>query len=81
MVLGVPVTEQLGTRRDAPGALVRLADHRYALTGSVLAVGSRRQLDRYLRRRARVADGADWCAEARRLLDTEARDAGAKEDV
>lgn len=80
-VLGVPVSELLGTRRDAPGALVRLADSRYALTGVVLAVGSRRQLERYLRRRARLADGADWYAEARRLLDTEARDAGTMEDV
>jgi cell volume regulation protein A len=78
-VLGVPVTERLGTRSDAPGALVRLADHRYALTGTVLAVGSRRQLDRYLRRRARLTDGADWYGEARRLLDAEARDASAKE--
>jgi hypothetical protein len=61
-------SELLGTRRDA-------------LTGVVLAEGSRRQLDRYLRRRACPADGADWYAEARRLLDTEARDAGTKEDV
>jgi cell volume regulation protein A len=80
-LLGVPVTERLGTRRDAPGALVRLADHRYALTGPILAVGSRRQLDRYLRRRARLADGADWCAEARRLLDAEAREPSAKDGV
>ena len=80
-VLGVPVTERLGTRRDAPGSLVRLADHRYALTGSILAVGSRRQLDRYLRRRARLADGADRYTEARRLLDGEAREASPKEGV
>jgi cell volume regulation protein A len=78
-VLGVPVTEQLGTRRDAPGALVRLADHRYALTGTVLAVGSRRQLDRYLRRRAHDADRAAWYAEARQLLDVDAREAGIEE--
>jgi cell volume regulation protein A len=69
-VLGVPVTERLATRRDAPGALVRLADDRYALTGVVLAVGTRRQLDRYLRRRAHDADRAAWYAEARRLLDS-----------
>ena len=67
-VLGVPVTERLGTRRDAPGALVQLVDGRYALTGAVLAVGSRRQLERYLRRRGQIADAAGWYAEARRLL-------------
>lgn len=80
-MLGVAVTERLGTRSDAPGALVRLADRRYALTGPILAVGSRRQLDRYLRRRTRLADGADWYAEARRLLGAEAREASAKEGV
>jgi potassium/hydrogen antiporter len=80
-VLGVPVTEQLGTRRDAPGALVRLSDQRYALTGTVLAVGSRRQLDRYLRRLTRRADGDGWYAEARQLLKAEAREASPKEGV
>jgi len=80
-LFGVPVTERLGTRPDAPGALVRLADSRYALTGRILAVGSRRQLDRYIRRRAGRADGADWYAEARRLLDAEAHEPGAKEGV
>jgi potassium/hydrogen antiporter len=79
-VLGVPVTERLGRRRDAPGALVRLADRRYALTGAVLAVGSRRQLDRYLRRRGHIADAADWYAEVRRLL-SEALEDGPKEGV
>jgi cell volume regulation protein A len=80
-LLGVPVTERLGTRGDAPGALVRLADHRYALTGRILAVGSRRQLDRFIRRRARHADGADWYAEARRLLHAEAREPSAEDGV
>ena len=77
----MPVAERLGTRGDAPGALVRLADRRYALTGRILAGGSRRQLDRYIRRRARKADAADWYAEARRLLDADAREAGTKEGV
>jgi cell volume regulation protein A len=77
----VTVTERLGTRRDAPGALVRLADRRYALTGPILAVGSRRQLDRYIGRRARRAEGAGWYAEARRLLAAEAGKAGTKEGV
>jgi cell volume regulation protein A len=80
-LLGVPVTDRLGTRVDAPGALVRLADRRYALTGPILAVGSRRQLDRYLRRRAPLSRGAGWYAEARRLLDAEGREASAKHGV
>jgi hypothetical protein len=81
-VLGVPVTERLGSRRDAPGALVRLGDRRYALTGSTVAVGVPRQLDRYLRRRARHAGGGDdWYAEARRLLRTSARPVARREPV
>jgi cell volume regulation protein A len=47
---GVEVTGRLRSRRDAGGALVALADGRYAVTGAgLLAVGSRRQL-------------AAWCA-------------------
>jgi hypothetical protein len=80
-VLGVPVAERLGTRSDAPGALVRLADHRYALTGPTLAVGLRRQLDRYIQRRARHAGGADWYAEARRLLNDDARTTDGRQGV
>lgn len=78
-VLGVPVTERLGSRLDAPGALVRLADRRYALTGRTVAVGVPRELDRYIRRHARHASGGDWYAEARRLLRTTARPATGKE--
>ena len=78
-LLGVAVTEWLGTRGDAPGALVRLADQRYALTGPILAVGSRHQLERYLRRRVRRVDARDWYAKVQRLLDAEAREASAKE--
>jgi len=77
----VAVTERLGTRRDAPGALVRLADQRYALTGPILAVGSRRQLERYLRRRVRRVDAGDWYAEVHRLLGAGSREASAKEGV
>jgi cell volume regulation protein A len=40
-VRGVAVLERLRTRRDAPGALVALADGRYAFTGPVTAVGAR----------------------------------------
>lgn len=47
---GVPVASRVRSRRDAGGALVALADGRYAVTGGgLLAVGSRRQL-------------AAWCA-------------------
>jgi potassium/hydrogen antiporter len=50
-VLGVEVLEHLRTRRDQRGALVLLADGRYALTGPLLAVGAASQLQRYARRR------------------------------
>ena len=39
MVDGIEVVDQLRTRRDRPGALVALADGRYAFTGPVVAVG------------------------------------------
>jgi cell volume regulation protein A len=50
-VLGVPVAEHLRTRRDEPGALVALADGRFAATGLVVAVGSPQQVQVYCRRR------------------------------
>jgi cell volume regulation protein A len=46
---GIPVRARLRSRRDQPGALVALADGRFAITGTGhLAVGGRRAL-------------ADWC--------------------
>jgi potassium/hydrogen antiporter len=48
---GVPVRDHLRTRRDERGALLSLSDGRYALTGPTLAVGGRRQLQAYARRR------------------------------
>ena len=48
---GVPVVEQLRTRRDLPGALVVLADGRYAVTGPFLASGGARSLEMHARRR------------------------------
>jgi cell volume regulation protein A len=51
----VEVIEQLRTRRDEPGALVALADGRYAYTGPVTAVGSPGQLQDAARRRLRQA--------------------------
>src|SRR5262245_17989648 len=48
---GVPVAEQIRTRRDVRGALVMLVDGRFALTGPLLALGGPLQLQRYARRR------------------------------
>jgi len=54
-VLGLEVLERLGTRWDVPGALVVLADGRYAVTGPHISVGSREQLQWHARRRLRLA--------------------------
>jgi cell volume regulation protein A len=48
---GVPVVEQLRTRRDVPGSLVVLADGRCAVTGPFLASGGARSLELHARRR------------------------------
>jgi potassium/hydrogen antiporter len=53
---GVEVVQHLRTRRDVPGALVLLADGRYAITGPLLAVGPPRLLERHIRRQLHVAD-------------------------
>jgi cell volume regulation protein A len=50
-VAGTPVTDHLLSRLDRPGALVALADGRYAFTGPVLAIGSARSLQRAARQR------------------------------
>ncbi len=50
-VEGVPVAEQIRTRRDTSGALVVLVDGRFAVTGPRLALGGPLQLQRYARRR------------------------------
>ncbi len=55
-ITGVDVEEQLHTRLDQPGALVLLADGRYAFTGPVLAVGSASALQGTARRRLERAD-------------------------
>jgi potassium/hydrogen antiporter len=52
---GQPVVEQLRTRRDQPGALVALADGRYAYTAPIAAVGSARQLQQAARHRLSLA--------------------------
>jgi cell volume regulation protein A len=52
----VEVVDQLRTRRDEPGALVALADGRYAVTGRLLAIGPSGELQGVARRRlARAA--------------------------
>jgi hypothetical protein len=54
---GVAVRTHLRTRRDRRGALVSLADGRFAVTGPTLAVGGALQVQAYARRRlARETD-------------------------
>ncbi len=55
-VSGVPVLDQIRTRRDAAGAVVVLADGRLAYTGRFTAVGSPRDLRRAAERRLRLAE-------------------------
>ncbi len=50
---GQAVVAQLRVRRDTPGALVALADGRYALTGPLVVVGSRRDITLFATRRMR----------------------------
>jgi cell volume regulation protein A len=63
-VAGIPVTEQLLTRIDRPGALVTLADGRYAFTGPIVSIGSPAALQAAARRRLQRAtsdsDRAWW---------------------
>jgi cell volume regulation protein A len=55
-VVGQAVVEQLRTRRDEPGALVALADGRYAVTGRLLAIGPAAEVQTVARRRLARAD-------------------------
>jgi cell volume regulation protein A len=50
-IFGVPVVEHLRTRRDRQGALLVLADGRYAVSGPFVAVGGARGLEHLARRR------------------------------
>ena len=50
-VHGVPVAEQIRTRRDRRGALVALEDGRFAVTGPLVGIGGPLQVQRYCRRR------------------------------
>jgi cell volume regulation protein A len=60
---GVPVVEHIRRRSDGRGALVRLQDGRYAITGATLTVGSPAELQRYVAERAARAtrdDDRSW---------------------
>jgi cell volume regulation protein A len=59
---GQPVVEKLRTRRDVPGALVVLADGRYAVCGPVLMMGPPGQLQAQVRRK--LATTVDDAAQA-----------------
>jgi potassium/hydrogen antiporter len=50
---GEAAVAQLRIRRDTPGALVALADGRYAVTGPLIVVGSRRDITQFGTRRLR----------------------------
>jgi potassium/hydrogen antiporter len=59
-VAGIEVVDQLATRLDQPGAVVSLADGRYAFTGPIVSVGSASALQQSARRRlAHAATGED----------------------
>jgi cell volume regulation protein A len=77
---GVPVVERLRSRRDVPGALLVLADGRYAVTGPVVASGGARALELHARRRlGRAADDSEssWWQEVLGAVAMEGRDRGA----
>lgn len=58
-VAGRDVVARIRTRRDRTGSLVALDDGRYAITGAIVAVGSRKDLSAWARRRLRESDGDD----------------------
>src|SRR5215208_8332356 len=57
-VHGVPVAQQIRTRRDHRGALVGLEDGRFAVTGPLVAIGGPLQVQRYARRQLTSEDDA-----------------------
>jgi cell volume regulation protein A len=58
-VLDEPVVAQLRIRRDTPGALVALADGRYAVTGPLIVIGGRQDITQFATRRMRRLQGED----------------------
>jgi NhaP-type Na+/H+ or K+/H+ antiporter len=62
-VAGIEVASRLCSRADVAGALVSLADGRFAVTGPSVTVGSAKQIERYAHRRLDAVAGrpeADW---------------------
>src|SRR3954471_8594974 len=53
VIVGEECVAQLRIRRDTPGALMALADGRYAVTGPLVVLGSRRDLTQFATRRLR----------------------------
>ena len=80
-IAGVEVVQRLRTRRDAPGALLILADGRYACTGDgLVAVGPRRAVADWAARRVARAEGPAgeaWWQEVAGVLNAPARGARA----
>ena len=76
---GVEVAQRLRTRRDSPGALMTLADGRYAVTGdSLVATGGRNQLAAWSGRRISRAEGGaarSWWQEVAGVLNAPAESA------
>jgi len=75
-IAGIEITQRLRTRRDSPGALVLLADGRYAVSGETLvAVGGRRQVADWASRRFTAAEGGGaraWWQEVAGVLNAPA---------
>jgi cell volume regulation protein A len=75
-VAGVEIAQRLRTRRDTPGALLVLADGRYAVTGEdVVAVGPRRGIADWAARRVARAEGGGaraWWQEVAGVLNAPA---------
>ena len=68
---GLAVLRMIRTRRGDAGALVQLADGRFAVTGDVVAAGGARQLFRYARdriRRAETPEDRSWWQEVAGVL-------------
>ena len=73
-IAGPAVVERLRVRAEHPGALVILADGRYALTGGLLVTGSPRRRDADYGRRGAVLKSVD--DEDRRLAHRRDRQPG-----
>jgi potassium/hydrogen antiporter len=71
-----PVVERIRQRRDRPGAVVLLADGRYAITGPLLVAGSREALIQWARRRIGEASEDEEQAWLRGVVATLASDPG-----